>query len=300
MIVRPRLNLFTLLFALRGSILPVIAPRLAVIFLISCAALGLHQIWALHIGVAGIAPFTLLGLGLSIFLGFRNNACYARWWEGRQQWGAVISTSRTLLRDLNALLEEDNPARRRIAHRLGAFAHALRAELRGVEDAAPRNWLPAGGWARPPRNRPAAVLALLAQEFGTLRRAGMISDISYRLFADHLAVLTTAQSACERLRSTPMPFAYSLMLHRTAWLFCAMLPFGLVDDLGLATPVLTCILAYAFLGLDALGEELEEPFAASQNGLPLDALVRVVEISVAEALGEPAPAPLQPKNFVLL
>jgi ion channel-forming bestrophin family protein len=60
------------------------------------------------------------------------------------------------------------------------------------------------------------------------------------------------------------------------------------------------VLAYAFLGLDALGEELEEPFGTSLNGLPLDALVRVIEIATAEALDDTPPAPLAPVNRVLL
>jgi Bestrophin, RFP-TM, chloride channel len=82
------------------------------------------------------------------------------------------------------------------------------------------------------------------------------------------------------------PFTYTLLLHRTAWLFCLLLPLGLVGTLGMATPAATTILAYAFFGLDALGEELEEPFGLSQNALSLDALVRAIEIASLEALGE--------------
>ena len=80
-----------------------------------------------------------------------------------------------------------------------------------------------------------------------------------------------------------------------------MLPFGVVSTLGLATPILTTILAYAFFGLDALGDELEEPFGQSQNALPLDAMVRAIEIATGEALGEAKlPDALQPQEFVLL
>ena len=113
--------------------------------------------------------------------------------------------------------------------------------------------------------------------------------------------MTEIQTACERLRSTPTPFAYALLLHRTAWLFCLLVPFGLVSSLGLATPVVTVILAYAFFGLDALGQELEEPFGRTPNAVPLDALVRNIEIAALEALGEAElPQPLLPQNYVLL
>lgn len=300
MIVRPRLTGLALLFAVRGSVLPVIAPRLAVIVLISCLVVWLHHLWPAKIGVESAAPFTLLGLGLPIFLGFRNNACYDRWWEGRKQWGALLAESRNILRNINALLPEDDDFRRRSAHLVAAFAHALRTQLRGGSEEPPKDWQPAGGWAKRAHNKPGALLAALAGEFAAKLRAGDISDITYRLFSDHLTVMANIQAACERLRATPMPFAYALMLHRTVWLFCILLPFGMVDTLGLGTPVLTLVLAYAFLGLDSLGEELEEPFSVAPNALPLDAMVRAIEIAVAEALGEAAPEPLQPKDYLLL
>jgi hypothetical protein len=31
-------------------------------------------------------PFILIGLAISIFLGFRNSASYDRFWEGRRLW----------------------------------------------------------------------------------------------------------------------------------------------------------------------------------------------------------------------
>ncbi|MBC7173201.1 MAG: hypothetical protein H5U40_12260, partial [Polyangiaceae bacterium] len=45
-----------------------------------------------------LAPFTLTGIALGIFLGFRNNTSYDRFWEGRKLWGQVVNSSRTLAR----------------------------------------------------------------------------------------------------------------------------------------------------------------------------------------------------------
>jgi putative membrane protein len=85
------------------------------------------------------------------------------------------------------------------------------------------------------------------------------------------------------------------LLHRTAWLYCFLLPFGLVDTVGFMTPFVAVIVAYTFFGLDALGDEIEEPFGLSDNHLPLDAMCREVEIHLLEALGETTlPPPLQP------
>ena len=107
------------------------------------------------------------------------------------------------------------------------------------------------------------------------------------------------QAASERLASTPLPFAYTLLTHRTAYLYCYLLPFGLVGSMGWMTPVFTVIVAYTFFGLDALAQELETPFGDQPNHLPLDAMCRVNDISIAESLGEPLPEPLQPVDHRL-
>lgn len=286
MIVRSRPTYFALIFALRGSVLPMVGWRLVLICAVACLAVGLHHLWPRQLSLRDAAPFTLLGLGLSIFMGFRNNACYDRWWEGRKQWGALVAISRNILRDITAILPETDPFRREAAQFIGGFARHLRDQLRDVAK------------ARTPHS--GRVLAALADEFGRRLRAGEMSDITYRMFSDHLSAMAGVQAACERLNSAPVPFAYSLMLHRSAWLFCLVLPFGIVDILGFGTPFITVILAYYFLGLDALGEELERPFSTDLNSLPLDAITRIIEISVADALGEAAPPPLHPQNYVLL
>ncbi len=302
MIVRRRPTAFELLFIMRGSILPTIAPRLCIVFAISSLVAWLWYVRPQISHELNPAPFTLIGIALSIFLGFRNNACYERWWEGRKQWGQLVSVSRGVLREFLTVLPEDTALRRRLGRRVVAFAHALRSQLRGLDGDTIGGWLPEGEFARIAghRSRPDAIMLAQAGELSQLLRRGEISDICYRGLSDRLMVMTDIQTACERLRSTPMPFAYTLLLHRTAWLFCMFLPLGLVGTLGLATPLAATILAYAFFGLDALGEDLEEPFGRNENGLPLDALVRTIEIAVLEALGETdLPPAVTPTRYVL-
>jgi len=303
MIVRPHPSALSLLFILRGSVLRAIAGELLAVCLLAIGVVLLHG-WRPGLFSGQTLPaFTLLGLALSIFLGFRNNVSYQRWWEARQQWGQLITEGRTFLRDVQALLPEDAATARRMGYRIVAFAHALRGQLRKQEPVSVEAWLPAAEWdaLRGRRGLADGILHLQAAEMAAFMRQGRLSDILYRLFSDRLHAMTAIQAACERLDNTPTPFAYTLLLHRTAWLFCLLLPFGLVASLGLATPVVAVILAYAFFGLDTLGQELQEPFAETDNALPLDALVRVIEISVLEVVGgRPVPEPLTPRNYVLL
>jgi putative membrane protein len=299
MIVRPRPTLFSLLFAMRGSILPTIAPRILLVAGFSAVVALAQQHAPGSFPELTVVPFTLVGLALSIFLGFRNNACYERWWEGRRQWGALVAESRSFLRDTLTLVPNDPELHRRLALRVIAFADELRTQLRTGAPNIRSAYLPASETQPGMRAGADAVLWLQAREIALLLRGGAVSDILYRGLTDRLDAMTGIQAACERIRSTPTPYTYTLLLHRTAWLFCLLLPFGLASTLGLATTLACTILAYAFFGLDALGDELEEPFGLSHNALPLDALVRVIEISALEAIGEPAPEPLKPIDFIL-
>jgi putative membrane protein len=136
-------------------------------------------------------------------------------------------------------MPRDESTQQCLGRRRVAFAHALRAQLRGDGSLSARDWLAPEDWDRIARSagRPDAILRAQSEDLAAALRHGKISDILHRLFSDRLAAMSDLQAACERLRSTPTPFAYTLLLHRTAWLFCLLLPFGLVSSLGFATPV---------------------------------------------------------------
>jgi putative membrane protein len=303
MIIRPRPTGWQLLYILRGSIVPAIAPKVLAIGVLAVAVAAFERYWH-PFGRDGVTvvPFTLLGLVLSIFLSFRNSACHDRWWEGRKLWGQLLIEARSVARAAVALLPGEPALRTRASHLLIAFAHALAARLRAADQAAAAApWLADDQRAvLQRRNIPDAVLAQLAGELAVPLHAGRLDPYLYGQFEARLQAMSSVQAGCERIAGTPLPFAYTLLLHRCAWLFCVLLPFGLAGALGWATPLVSMLLAYAFFGLDQLGEELEEPFGLEPNDLPLDAMVRTIEIDVLDALGrQPLPEPLQPQGYVL-
>ncbi len=305
MIVRPRPSFFALLFILRGSIVPQIAPKVGAIVLVAVAAVGL-QLLKPHWFQGGTStPFTLVGLSLSIFLSFRNTACYDRWWEGRKLWGQLIVEARSLARMTIALFPDagDAELRSRLLRRGIGFAYALEARLRGRDEAAAaRPFVPASELAVLARgNAPQALLAGVSGDLAEARRRGAIGDAIHGRLEERLTEMAGVQAGCERIRSAPVPFAYTLLLHRTAYAFCLLLPFGLVSALGWWTPLTSAMVAYTLFGLDTLGDELEQPFEPHQNGLPLKAMARIIEIDLLTALGAPdIPPPLEPDDFVLL
>ena len=65
-----------------------------------------------------------------------------------------------------------------------------------------------------------------------------------------------------------------------------MLPFGLVVDVGMVTSLVVLFLSYSFLGLDAIGGEIEDPFGSDPNDLPLSQFTRMIEMNLRQRLGE--------------
>jgi len=304
MIVKKQMSVLAMLFALRGTVLPRIWPQIALVSLVSLAATAAPPLlWPGALPEISLAPFSLFGLVLSIFLGFRNNACYDRWWEARKQWGLLIAQTRDLAREIPAFLPNDPARQKRLLRRVAGFAACLAARLRDQDEcAAAAPWLPVDEAAALParRNQPGAALAAITRELAEAERTGAFGEHTLQSLEAHVQQLNAVQSACERIRSMSMPFSYSLLLHRTIWIFCLLAPFGLVGACGWLAPVISASLAYAFFGLDALGDELEQPFGLMPNHLPLDAMVRVIEIEILQAAGEThLPELLTPDHDIL-
>jgi putative membrane protein len=298
MIVRPRPNFWKLFFVMRGSVVPRILPQILGFALYGAVVVALVKALRLDPGNAGVAPFALLGVALSVYLGFRNNAAYDRWWEARKLWGQLVYEIRNLARAATALIADRNEARQLLMDSL-ALCHFLRGELRKV-DAREQVRAFVGDAADDifaASNQPDAALRRMGERIGALKRAGALEPMDFRILDERLSALAAMQAGCERIMGTPLPFAYTLLLQRTAYIFCLLLPFGLVASAGWATPFLTALIAYTFFGLDALSEELEDPFGTQANDLALDGLCRVCEISVFEALGETPPPMIAAEKF---
>lgn len=135
MIVRPRPNQFAVLFTLKGSIAKRIAVRTLMLTLLAAGIVLIELLVPSYFAKINATPFTLLGLSLSIFLSFRNNACYDRWYEGRKAWGDVLLRVRSVMRETQGIA--DTRRREQLLRNLCGFAHALNARLRSESEARP-------------------------------------------------------------------------------------------------------------------------------------------------------------------
>lgn len=307
MIVRDKPNAFQLFFILRGSIVPLIFPQILFVTLLGAGVAATQYYLPAVFPSFTLAPLLLLGVALSLFLGFRNNASYDRWWEARKQWGQLIVDSRSLSRQVISHIDGQSTdgvaVQKRIIYLTIAFNHALRHQLRRSDPWADiEKYLEADNIEklRQSQNLPDAILRLTGRKLGSCRHKNLLSDFLIQSLDEHITSMAGVQAACERIQNTPVPFAYTLLVQRTAYLYCFILPFGIVSSQGLFTPLFCAIVAYTFFGLDALSEELEEPFGRSANDLALSAMSRSVEINLLESLGDTdLPDPVKAKKHHL-
>ncbi|MHB1676794.1 MAG: bestrophin family protein [Sulfuriferula sp.] len=313
MIVRSRPSALSLFFVFRGSVLKQIWSVLLVnIILATLVTLTSGDFFGLKITLTAI-PFTIMALPLAIFLGFRNNAAYDRYWEGRKLWGQIVLHSRNFTRQCLTLIESPKTVRSdiglkdvriRMVYRTIAFSLALRHFLRNTDARAElQPLLEQNEWQLVGKtvNIPDFLMHRMGNDLRLCLDAKQIEGYLAASLDKTMSSMTAAAVACERIKSTPIPFSYTLLLHRTAYLYCFLLPFGLVDTIGFMTPFVVGIVAYTFFGLDALGDEIEEPFGIAPNDLPLEAICRTIEINLREALGEEHMlAPLVPISYCLM
>jgi putative membrane protein len=277
-------------FALRGTVLARVWIRLLVVFGVAVVVTVLDHYSAYQVVHLTPTPFALTGLALSIFLGFRNNTSYDRFWEGRKLWGGMVNYSRTITRQILTLIRPaDKDRARELVYRVIAYVHCLRLHLRDDPDHRElAALLPAeevealdAEW-----NRPAYLLQRLGDRFRELHEQERIHPMHLPQLDDSLTAMTNIQGGCERIKSTPIPFSYNVLMHQIVAVYCFALPFGLVEVVGVFTPVVVLLIAHAFFGLDAVGEQIEDPFGLDANDLPLNGLCNTIERNLRQRLGE--------------
>ncbi len=228
---------------------------------------------------------SLLGFVLSLLLVFRTNTAYDRWWEGRKLWGDLINNSRNLMLKLNAFLPAENKELKNSFRILITnYAFALKEHLRGgfksseledhpnlrLNDLSNYNHIP---------NR---IAQQMYTELEALQKQNIISEEKLIVLNEELRSFTNISGACERIKSTPIPYSYSTFIKRVILLYMITLPIGLVDDFKWVTIPMVLFVFYAFAGLELIAEEIEDPFGHEDNDLPTDEIAAKIKKNLKE------------------
>ena len=287
MITKKKTNWFGMLFEWNGSVLPQLLPRLFILFLYTNATVYFRDTLLEYHLYVNPAIFTLFGIALAIFLGFRNTVSYDRFWEGRKLWGALLNDTRSLARQSHTLVDgvDYEKQRTQFILMLTAMVHALKHQLRETNPDADMERLLSNSYSQKLQTavfKPIVILKELGIWVNIAKRDGKLDSITQVAFDENLNKLSDIIGGCERIASTPIPYTYSVLLHRTVYIYCFLLPLGFGESMLWTLPFVVVFIAYTFVALEAIADELEDPFGVQPNDLALDAMSAMIENTLLE------------------
>ncbi len=286
-----RHSYFRHLFALTGSVAQNISGRVVLVagFSVVVCLLNRYKL------VAGM-PSTVhavLGTVLGLMMAFRTQTGYDRFWEGRRAWGAVVNRTRDLGRHVTALVPDHRLQRALLVHVIG-FVHTMRRHLWGEHEVPELDRLFDAAEATSLREAPGPLhrtLLFVSKELAALRIDNRLDPLSCDRIERDLTDLVDQLGACQRIKRTPIPFAYVIHMRRFLLIFLLSLPFAIVESLGWITPFAMLFAAYGLFGVEEIGSEIEDPFDRTPNDIDLEPITTAIETELLALVGESTGAP---------
>lgn len=280
-------------------------------FLLSVIVYFLHHELAIQELSVPFEAVATLSTALAIFLGFKNNSAYDRWWEARKIWGLLVNYSRAWGREVLTLTgdesgdatPEKNEWRRRLIYRHIAFVHALRVFLRQrrpynkyqdeyvettntYDDIRPFLTRDEADEVLSKENPPNYLLLIQGRELLAAYQRGWISDYRFVKLSETLTEFNNHQGMSERIKNTPLPRPYSYYSRVFVFLHGTLVPFAFVEVLGIFNIPLALLINFIFLSLDQIGERTEDPFENRPGDTPLTSISITIEGNLKEMLDE--------------
>lgn len=276
----------------RGSVLPSVLPRV-----LACGIFG-EAVYFLEIysqrdyspEILGSVGF-VLNLVLSLMLVFRTNTAYERFWEGRKAWGSIVNlvrnTSRTLWIAVAEKTAQDKTDKIAALKLLVAFAVTMKSHLR--HECVSHELIPFVSPAQYDKlqqmNHPPLEVAFWLGDYAQRQNdRGCLNIYLLNLIHEHISSMVDALGVCERIQKTPIPIAYSIHLKQILLIYCVFLPFQIVDAFGWGTGFFTMITTFVLLGIEEIGEEIEDPFGVDPNDLPLEKICQTLDRNLQDLI----------------
>ena len=229
---------------------------------------------------------SLLGIVLGLFLVFRTNSAYDRWWEGRRLWGGMVNSTRNFALKLNAVLPKESGDRKWFAQMIANMAFATKEHLRNgvviseleISDNEFRNQLEMVS------HKPNLIASALYRKTEDLLKANTINGFHLINLDKELKDFVDLMGACERIKKTPIPYSYTMYIKKFIFIYIITLPFGFITTFGYFTIPTVILISYILLSVELIAEEIEDPFGKDINDLPTDELSEKIRANVREIL----------------
>jgi putative membrane protein len=274
---------------IKGSVIAAIYKRVLL-----CGAFGVLISLLYHLQIPVSQPIlgtVIPSIVLGLLLVFRTNTAYDRFWEGRKSWGAIVNTTRNLARQIWISVDEkelkDKDHKIAALNLLVAFGVATKLHLRGepvnsdLEALIPENKYTK---LKMMNNPPLDISIWIGDYLQEQYQRHCINNYQCANMQELLNILVDNLGTCERILKTPMPLAYAIHLKQLLLLYCFLLPFQIVDDLHWWTGLISALVSFTLLGIEAIGLEIENPFGYDANDLPLDTICKVMKRNIDDLI----------------
>jgi putative membrane protein len=289
---------WSLAFRLRGTVFATIAPPALVCGFIGAVLVGLQR-QQFDLSIRPTAHL-VVGFALALFLVARTRASYERFAEGRRLTSDLVARVLTLTRQSSYYIDGEEREAQELRTDVGRLGNALyiavRQHLRGeivlgeYGDTLSHVQKTALSDAS---HGPQLISSWISAKLRKAGLQGRLSEQRLQLLDENLVACCELWTRAEGLDETPLPFAYAHHARAFLWLFCLTLPFALLHDMGVATPIAAALVAYGLLGIEAVGSVIENPFGSDVHGLPLDTQGATLTEDVNETLAVHAAAQAQ-------
>jgi putative membrane protein len=280
---------FKIALQLKGSVISEIYSRV-----ILCGFFGVLISIVYYFGLPVSYPIfenVIPSIVLGLLLVFRTNTAYERFWEGRKCWGNIVNNVRNLSRQVWVVVDEMKPENREekiLALRLlVAFAVATKLHLRSEpvnreleELVSPHRYFKLKTMNNPPLEIAFWIGDYLQQQY----HRHCLSIYQLTSMQELLNSMVDNLGGCERILKTPMPLAYAIHLKQLLLIYCLLLPFQMVHNLGWWTGAIVALISFTLFGIEEIGIEIENPFGYDANDLPLDAICNTMKRNIEDLI----------------
>jgi len=289
------------------------------VLVIEFGAWGIHEMWPhLKTSVFSAGAVGVLATVVGVFVAFRFNEAYGRWWEARILWGGMVNVSRTFARQVTTLITVDRvpnlgspqaarAAQRDLVYRHLAYINALRLSLRR------QTVLPEvevfldpqeAIRVRSANNVPTQLVQLQGEHLTSLFGTKTSQHVLLRHLDESLTQIVDLQGGMERIKNTAFPDRVIAITKLLVWTVAILVAVAFIEpEQGILWLEFVAVLfiVLSFMLVKQRGEELNDPFENKPNDTPMTALCRTIEIDLRQQLRETdVPAPLEPVNGVLM
>jgi putative membrane protein len=274
---------------LKGSVIPAILNRViwcgSFSFLVSVA--HYFKLPVSHQVLGTVIPSIVLGL----LLVFRTNTAYERFWEGRKIWGNLVNNTRNLARQIWVAVAEIEPVDRdkkiSTLRLLVAFSVATKLHLRSEPVNAELEDLMSSSQylkLKTMNNPPLEIAFWIGDYLQQQAHRQALDPYQLPTIQGLISNMVDNLGGCERILKTPIPLAYAIHLKQLLLLYCLLLPFQLVNQLGWWTGLIVALVSFTLFGIEAIGIEIENPFGYDANDLPLDAICATMRRNIEDLI----------------